>query len=64
VCAIAARGAGLRGRAVGETDRVAEPERWYDPEEVRPSDLATLSRCPDCQTGPMFHRSRGLMPAE
>ena len=32
-CALAALGAGLRGQQIGETDRVADAERWYEPGE-------------------------------
>jgi hypothetical protein len=34
---------------------VTDAERWYDPGEVRPRDLVTLPRCPECKAGPMFH---------
>jgi hypothetical protein len=34
---------------------VADPERWYDPGQVKPRDLAIDPRCRECKTGPMFH---------
>ena len=45
----------------GRLTGVADAERWYDPGEVRPRDLAINPRCPDCQSPdpngrpPMFH---------
>jgi hypothetical protein len=47
--------AGLWRHATGETDRVADAERWYDPRPVRPRGLAINPRCPECKTGPRFH---------
>ena len=34
---------------------MADSERWYEPGEARPRDLAINPRRPDCKTGPMFH---------
>jgi hypothetical protein len=28
---------------------------WYDAGEIKPRDIAPNPRCPDCQTGGMFH---------
>ena len=41
---------------------MADAERWYQPGEVRPRDLAINPRCPDCKTGPMFHPAHPCEP--
>jgi hypothetical protein len=46
----------------GDLTGVADSERWYQPGEVRPRDLAITPRCPDCKTGPMFHPSHPWGP--
>jgi len=30
-------------------------QHWFDAREIKPRDIAANPRCPDCQTGGMFH---------
>ena len=42
---------------------MADAERWYDPGEVRPLDLALNPRCPDCKSPDRSGRPLMFHPA-